>query len=187
MSHSIVVAVSGVSGAGKTTIVKQLAKLSNCPYLLFDDNTDTNTYPKDMISWLHNGADVSLINTPKLTSSLYNLKSEDKSRFIFVEEPFGRERTVMSPLIDVVVLLDQPMELCLARIIRRHLESSQEDPIGSITKFLNKYQDHYREIYITVTNQVRKRADLVFEDVLPIQESTDYIFDWLINYENSRF
>ncbi|PKG80650.1 hypothetical protein CXF85_21245 [Colwellia sp. 75C3] len=61
MNSTKVVAISGVSGAGKTTIVKQLAKEFNCPFLLFDDHTDKETYPENMKAWLKSGANVSLI------------------------------------------------------------------------------------------------------------------------------
>ena len=120
MSNTKVVAISGISGAGKTSIVKQLASEFNCPFLLFDDHTDKDTYPQDMKCWLIKGADVSFIKTPKFVSALVSLLSNNRSQYIFIEEPFGKERDAMLPLIDYVVLLDQPLELCLARIIRRH-------------------------------------------------------------------
>jgi uridine kinase len=55
MNNTQVVAISGVSGAGKTTIVKQLAKEFNCPFLLFDDHIDTDSYPENMSDWFKKG------------------------------------------------------------------------------------------------------------------------------------
>lgn len=181
MSNSTVIAISGVSGAGKTTIVKQLAKFFNSPYLLFDDFVDQRTYPKDIKSWFQKGADVSLILTPEFESALTKLISLYNSRFIFIEEPFGRERNSILPLIDYVILLDQPMELCLARIIKRHIEYSRADPTGTITTYLKKYQDHLRDVYITTANQIRSNADLIIQDVVSAQKTTDYICNWLNN------
>ncbi|WP_340678970.1 hypothetical protein [Paraglaciecola sp.] len=182
MNNIKVVAVSGVSGAGKTTVVKLLAKEFDCPFLLFDDHTDKSTYPKDMKNWLQNGANVSLIKTPKFISSLEILISKSNSRFIFVEEPFGRERDSLSALIDYVVFLDQPIELCLSRIIQRHADNPNSK--CSISKYLNKYDDHFRDIYVSTANQVRKNSDLVFNEVLSIKATANYISNWLKSIAN---
>lgn len=179
MNNPKVVAVSGVSGAGKTTIVKQLATKLSCPFLLFDDHTDKSTYPQNMKLWLKNGANVSLIKTPKFVSSLEGLLAKSNSRYIFIEEPFGKERDSISSLIDYVVLLDQPMELCLARIIKRH--TGYPDSIASISIYLNNYEDHFRDIYISAANQVRNNADLIFKEVTSIENTTNYISNWLKN------
>ncbi len=184
MNNTKVVAVSGVSGAGKSTIVKQLANKFYCPFLLFDEHTDKSTYPQDMKHWLHNGANVSLIKTPKFVSSLESLISKNSSRFIFIEEPFGKERDSMSSLIDYVVLLDQPMELCLARIIKRYTEQPSSDSIGSISCYLDKYEDHFREIYLSTANQVRNNSDLIFQEVVSITDTTNYISNWLKSNAN---
>jgi uridine kinase len=179
MNNTKVVAISGVSGAGKTTIVKQLANEFDCPFLLFDDHTDKSTYPQDMKHWLNRGANVSLIKTPKFVNSLESLISKNNNRFIFIEEPFGKERDSMSSLIDYVVLLDHPMELCLARINKRHTEQPNLDSIKSISHYLDKYEDHFREVYISAVHQVRNNADLIFKELVSIKESTNYISNWL--------
>lgn len=180
MNTTRVVAVSGASGAGKTTIVKALANEFNCPFLLFDDHTDNNTYPENMKDWFISGADVSLIKTPKFASSLAALISENKYRFIFIEEPFGKERDSMSSLIDYVVLLDHPIELCLSRIIRRHIEQSNTKSMYSISNYLDKYEDHLRDIYISAVQQVRNNSDLIFNEVASIKDTTSQISNWLI-------
>lgn len=179
MNNTKVIAVSGASGAGKTTIVKQLANEFNCPFLLFDDHTDKNTYPQDMKKWLKNGANVSLIKTPKFVSSLKALMLQNSCRFIFIEEPFGKQRNAMSPLIDYVVLLDQPLALCLNRIIKRHTNHPHSNSLNSISVYLDKYEDHFREIYISTVNQVRNNSDLLVQEVVSIKRTTHYICDWL--------
>ena len=120
MNYPKVIAISGASGSGKTTIVKQLAKVFNCPFLLFDEHTNKDTYPQNMKDWYDDGANVSLISTPDFVISLSALISSDNSRYVFIEEPFGKERDSMSALIDYVVLLDQTPRSIHIRWNRAH-------------------------------------------------------------------
>lgn len=179
MFNTKVIAVSGVSGAGKTTIVKRLANKFNSPFLLFDDYTDKETYPKNMKAWLKKGANVSEIKTPKFTCAVKDLRSKSNDRFIFIEEPFGKERESMSSLIDYTILLDQPMELCLARIIKRHTKNSNTNSIAAISAYLAKYEDHFRDIYIAAAKQVRRHSDLSIDGEMTIEATVNIISDWL--------
>ena len=61
MQRARVIALSGVSGAGKTSVIKCLAEAFKSQTLLFDDFVEPNTYPEDMRAWLQKGADVSQI------------------------------------------------------------------------------------------------------------------------------
>ena len=186
MDRTKVVAISGASGAGKTSVIKQLSEEFNCPSLFFDDHTENNTYPKEMKTWLKNGANVSEIKTPRLVASLQQLKLESSVKYIFVEEPFGKQRDSISSLIDYVVLLDHPLEICLARVIKRniayylnHSDRSMESSIDSISNYLDKYEDHFRDIYCEAVNQVRQNCDFSITQVSSIKVTTQLISDWL--------
>jgi uridine kinase len=168
MQRTRVIALSGVSGAGKTSVIKCLAEAFNSPTLLFDDFVGPNTYPLNMKAWLHQGTDVSQIKSPRFTKALSELKTQCGSPMIFIEEPFGRERAEIAHLIDYVIMLDMPMEVCLSRVIQRHLKHSN-DPFITLSNYLRKYDDHLRDVYIRVSNQVRENSDLVvteLEDVV---------------------
>lgn len=179
MNSTKVIAISGASGAGKTTIVKQLAEAFNSPFLLFDHHTNADTYPEDMKKWLENGANVSAIKTPDFVHALQALIAHSSSEYIFIEEPFGKERDAISPLIDYVVLLDQPLELCLTRLIKRHTDQAHSNALQSIASFLDKYQDHLRDIYRVTVNQVRGNSDLIIAKTMSIHETTSTISFWL--------
>jgi len=176
-----VVAVSGVSGSGKTSVIKQLVEKLDCPYLLFDDHTDENTYPTDMKAWFESGADLSEIKTPKFVDSLREYLQKCDNDYIFIEEPFGRQRPSISSFVDQVILLDQPMEVCLSRVIMRNLKHPSSDSLISIPKYLAMYDDHFREIYIALNDQTRENSDLVLQDVLSVKQTTECIIQWLRN------
>lgn len=184
MNNTKVIAISGVSGAGKTTMVKQLALEFNCPFLLFDEHTEKGSYPDNMKRWFENGANVSMIKTPKFVCALQTLMSKGDSGFIFIEEPFGKQRDSMSSLIDYVILLDHPLELCLSRIIKRHTDQPNSDSLDSIANYLDKYQDHFRDIYLSAAHQVRNNCDLIITEIASIKQTTNYISRWLKNNAN---
>ena len=183
MDRVKVVAISGSSGCGKTSTVRQLSREFGCPSLHFDDYVQKYSYPQDMKTWHENGADVSEINTPDMIIKLQQL-IEGKHSYIFVEEPFGRERSCMSSLIDHVVLLDLPMDICLSRVLRRNIEHYSNDSCGSILKYLGNYEDHFRDIYIETVNQVRKNCDLIISEVCPVSVTADIVSNWLKNKAN---
>jgi len=178
MKQTKVIALSGVSGAGKTSVINCLAKEFNSPILLFDDFVAPNTYPLDMKAWLHDGADVSKIKSPRFTKALSELKTQCGSPMIFIEEPFGRERAEIAHLIDYVIMLDIPMEVCLSRVIKRHLTYSN-DPTKSLSNYLRRYDDYLRDVYIRVSNQVRENSDLVLNQVEPSSKLATMITQWL--------
>lgn len=180
MQRARVIAFSGVSGAGKTSVIKCLAEAFKSQTLLFDDFVEPNTYPEDMRAWLQEGADVSQIKSPRFTKALSELKAQCGSKVIFIEEPFGRQRAEIAHLIDYVIMLDMPMEVCLSRVIQRHLKHSN-DPATTITNYLRKYDGHLRDVYMAAANQVRQSSDLIITNVDTIASIQSTISDWLHN------
>ena len=178
MQRTRVIALCGVSGAGKTSVIKRLAEAYNSPTLLFDDFVEPDTYPLDMKAWLHQGANVSQIKSPRFTKALSELKTQCDSSMIFIEEPFGRERAEIAHLIDYVIMLDMPMEVCLSRVVKRHLKHSN-DPSTTLSNYLRKYDDHLRAVYIAAANQVRQSSDLIITNVGTIASIQSSISDWL--------
>ncbi|MBU1619661.1 MAG: hypothetical protein KJ556_06830 [Gammaproteobacteria bacterium] len=173
-----VIAISGASGAGKTSVVKALSGYFACPSLYFDDHVDSNTYPMNMKAWFEKGADVSEINTPTMAVSLRDLIAQQHS-YIFVEEPFGRGRQSIASMITHVVLLDLPLELCLCRMIRRNIGRNSSDSLNSVQSYLTHYEEYLRDIYIETVNQVRSNSDLIVTDIQPALATADAIASWL--------
>ncbi|MCF2860313.1 hypothetical protein L1286_22795 [Pseudoalteromonas sp. SMS1] len=184
MKRAQVIAISGASGSGKSSVIKLLCAHFNCPSLLFDDFVTSRTYPKDMKNWFSEGGELALIQAPQLERALQHLRQQTESDYIFVEEPFGRCRPSIAPLIDYVVLINTPLELCLARVILRNIAHSTSNTVNSITQYLAQYESHLRDIYLHVSNEVKAQSDLVIQDEPSTEAIKTEIITWLKSLSN---
>jgi uridine kinase len=200
VSHSpnYIIAVSAVSGGGKTTLVKRTADLLEGTVLFFDDYASVSEYPPDIKKWVEDGADVNEWKTPQFAQDLTALRRGDSivspidgasilpSEFIVIEEPMGRERAEMATLIDFVAVIDTPLEIALTRRLLRDLGPISVGNIEKATKkqlaegfvqivtylkdYLNGYLDAGRDLYIAVQEQAKENCDLVLDGCLSVDE-----------------
>ena len=74
----LVIAISAISGGGKSTLAKSLLPLlGDATTLSFDDYAPvycpTSVYPHDFRRWLEEGADPNAWQTPQLNVMIYSL------------------------------------------------------------------------------------------------------------------
>ena len=195
---NFVIAISSVSGGGKTTLVEKVAKLLSGAILLFDEYKTVSQYPQDMRKWLDDGADVNEWKTPQFARDVAALRRGESvtlprdgrivqpCEYIVIEEPMGRGRAEMAPHIDFVAVLNTPLEIALCRGIMRDTNRFHIKDLGGATReqlvnsheglydYLRGYLGFYlyagRELYITVQEQATAACDLVLDGQLPVDE-----------------
>ncbi|MCH8291500.1 hypothetical protein IH992_10420 [Candidatus Poribacteria bacterium] len=199
MQENFVIAISAVPGGGKTTLVKKTAGLLEATTLFFDDYASVSEYPKDIIQWMNDGADLNEWKTPVFAKDVAALKRGERiihpvandtiesNEFIVIEDPIGRGRNEMTELIDFMVLIDTPLDIALARRLLRNIEkyyrckaeerlekATKEElieyPIESVSKELNRYLSEYRAIYLAFQEQMSSYCDLILDGGLPSDE-----------------
>ena len=174
-----VVAVSGTSGGGKTTLIGQTAAiLGQTTCLYFDDYAVVDNDPAAILRWLEAGADPNEFKTPRFAAELRRVVAEKSGPgkpggCILIEEPFGRGRSEMAPWIDLVVHLELPADIAMARRIVRSIEERQRAPqemLDHLRNDLRTYLAAGRAAYTSAAAVARQGADLILDGMLPTSE-----------------
>ena len=159
-----VVAISGISGAGKTSVIRRAADLlGDTAIVYFDDYVTSSTYPKDLKDWLERGANVDEFQTPAMAEELQRLRED--ADVVLVEEPFGKLRREMSGLIDLAIHIDVPADVLLARRLMRRIEEGR-DVADLIDRLERDMKDHLtlgRELDALGSAAMEKAADVVVD------------------------
>ena len=214
----LVIAISAISGGGKSTLAKSLLPLlGDATTLSFDEYAPvycpTSVYPHDFRRWLEEGADPNAWQTPQLAEDVATLRQGTSivlpakravpkplrqvshllqrdtpllfprkeqmihaASFILLEEPFGRQREALKPLIDYVILLETPLEIALARRLLEvpeipYFAKNPDEGYQTMLAYLRSYlHQSVRDMYIALLEQVRQHCDLVLDGTKPIDE-----------------
>ncbi|SEO07127.1 Uridine kinase [Amphibacillus marinus] len=164
-----VIVIGAVAGGGKTTITNHLVNcFTNAKALYFDDYDFDG--PNDIISWVNNGADYNDWDLQPLLADVNVLK--DRYRFIIVDYPFAYQNKQLSPLIDLAVFIDTPLDIALAR---RILRDDQNKLTEQIFTDLGHYLDAGRDGYTQMLKCIKPNSDVVINGCQSVKAITDEI------------
>ena len=155
--------------------------------LHFDDyELATQKSPEELARWLAAGADFNELRVPGLLSALQALKRGEPvsdpaggqailpGDYLVLEMPLGRAYAETAGLIDVVIWLDVPLDVALARKLREFtaqaLADESEEPrafLGWLDAYLDQYTGQVRAILQLQQQRVAAGADIVLDGLLP--------------------
>ena len=190
---SYIIAVSGNTGAGKSTLVKEIARgLNDATTLFFDAYQATTNYPPDMMERLSRGEgiDLSVVKSPDFDRDIAALKSGKMlvdpwgrerlpTEYIIVEEPFGRCRGGVGNLLDFVVHIEIPKDISLARRILRDTQGEKEpkETLTNVSQYLSIYLGGLRNGYEQVINTAAANADLIVDGLKKPEDLAREVLD----------
>ena len=169
---SLVVGVSGPTGAGKTALAEALlAELGDAQAIYMDDYERMTREPLDQVArWAERGADFDQLPLPGLAEDLRRLKKQGAARYVVFETQFGRAHRATGELIDFSIWIDVPLEVALARKVKAFTAAALgEEPARARERlqWLDGYVAGYlglvRRLLLVQAEKVRPRADLVVD------------------------
>lgn len=197
----LVIAISSVSGGGKSTVVRKLVELlDDAVAIHFDDYETPETYPKNPAALLQSGADFNVIRSPLLAQHLRALRRDEKivsprtgeeilpARYIVFEGPLGRAQHETGQYIDFLVFIDTPLEVGLARRLSRSIstadiENMTREELLKMLKSLGDLAENYvlwmRRAYLVQYELVKPESDLILDWEQPVEDLAKAIIDAL--------
>ncbi|HEY7350263.1 MAG TPA: hypothetical protein VH599_18235 [Ktedonobacterales bacterium] len=183
----VVIAISGPSGAGKTTLVEKVATLlGNATTLFYDHYRAVAHWHPDIRQWVEQGCDPNQwANIPQLVEDVRALREGravvspksgqvvESAPYIVLEEPWGRDRDELKPLIDFVAHIAIPLDISLCRKLLRDAANPalRFDPLAFAQDYLT---ERIGEVYRR-QQQVSEHADLVLDGLQPPDELAEAI------------
>ena len=174
-----VIGISAVGGGGKTTITRRLVEvLGDAVALHFDDYDDTNVHPDDLQHWLADGGDYDAFQTPLFTCHLHALRAGRSisspvggtvgpARYVVADAPLGRAPSDSGRFIDLMVFVDTPLDVALARRTLRDLELASGptaiEALAHAKLELAGYLARARPVYALFQERMRAGADLIVD------------------------
>jgi uridine kinase len=180
-----VIAVSGPVGGGKTTFVNALtARLGDASALFADSYERATEQPAaDIEQWIARGADYNELHMLGLADDLERLRlgqtvtdplrqvAVPARKYLVFETNFGREHASSGRYIDLLLWLDLPLEVALARkarqftamFLKKHRPEEHRDCIAWLDEWLSNYLRFIRGLLLVQRQRVAARADLVLD------------------------
>ena len=201
-NSTFIIAISGPSGAGKSTLVRNLINRFGNATSLGIDNYPDDDYPP-AVEWIERGANPDEFKTPQFFADVRSLKegnsithphTEEEVKppaYLIIEEPFGKSRSALGPLIDFHVEVDIPLEVSLARRLLRIIgdpsqDEKQDETYAFIKQHLEWYLNRGRDFYMAVQKNARKDIDLTIDGTLPADSIAQLVFDTIHLKRNNQ-
>jgi uridine kinase len=175
--HSpVVIAISGVSGGGKTTTVKHLnERLHNSKTLFFDDYDFDG--PSDIIDWVDKGANYNEWKLEPLIKDIETLIAEP-IEYLIIDFPFAYKHSKTSPFIDLTVFIDTPLDIAMARRIIRDFKGFSNQ---SILNEMANYIQQGRRGYLEMLKTVKPNSDIVIDGTQTVTGIVDNLYEVIVS------
>lgn len=167
----IVIGISGISGAGTTTIAVALEKVFKATVVFWDDFDEISQGPDDYVKWFHESGNYADWHYPALEKTLQELRGGRSiyhpvlnhllvaTPIIIFDGSMGRKHESTARLVDFFIHLDTSMDVALARRLLRDYGKNKIKPVSEIMDDLQWYLEEGRPLF--GADEIKSAADFV--------------------------
>lgn len=166
MKIPLVIAISAVSGGGKTTVIQALNNELHLSKSLYFDDYDFEGCPEDFFQWVQSGADYNVWNTEILVKDLRHLLTQFNLEYVLLDYPFAYKNDKVAAYIDYAIFIDTPLDIAMAR---RILRDKINEPADLIKDDLNYYLSKGRIAYLEMLKTIRPNSDFIIDGSLSLE------------------
>lgn len=167
-----IIAISGVTAGGKTTIVNELKKhIPNVKTLHFDEYSFEGEVD-DFYAWTIQGADYNVWNLTPLIRDIDKIKNDSNCDYLILDYPFAYCHNGLSKYIDCAIFIDTPLDIAMARRVLRDMKEATGDEIRQDMKMYLKYA---RIAYVQMLKDVLPSSDYVIDGTKELNEKVEEI------------
>lgn len=183
-----VIGISGVTGAGKTTLTDALAKKIQATTLFWDDFDEISIGPFDYVDWYHRGRNYDEWNYQALANVLKSLKAKQSvlhptlkmllqpTEYIIFDAPLGYRHNQTGQFIDTCIHVSVPLDVSLCRRLIRDFTGNKKTKDELLSE-LEYYLFHSRPLFFD--EDLKENADLVIDGMLAIKKQILKIEEYL--------
>jgi hypothetical protein len=159
--------------------------LGDAVTLHFDEYDDTNIHPEDLQEWFRTGADYNAWQTPVLTRALEALTAGEPATspvdgseisaapYIVFDAPLGRAHADSGRFIDLMVFIDAPLDVAMARRLIRDFKDGGvrvAEGLDGMVRECRGYLDGARPLYVKMKERHTPTCDLILDGCLSVDE-----------------
>lgn len=183
-SKSTVVALSGVSGAGKSALSAALELDPRARVLSSDDALDGDAWPDLWKPWLDSGKRLESLAATHLHAALDEVLAEDVG-LVVLDAPFAPVQPALASLVDRSYFLDLPPEMALARRLGRYFAWGEDEErwppsrvLRAVRADVHAYcQGDDASLMNAIREQVRPHCDVILDGRRSVEELRERIAD----------
>ncbi|ANN94717.1 TPA: AAA family ATPase [Legionella pneumophila] len=190
-----IIGISGITGAGKSTLAKALSLDLKATLISWDDFDDISLEPEDYIEWYHKGCNYSEFQREDLAKVLAELKAKreimhpvlgtllNPAEYIIFDAPLGKLHVQTGEYIDTCVHIEVPLDISLCRRILRDFKDklqTKENLLEEISFYLN----HSRPLFFD--DELKQSATIVIDGLLSTEVQIQIIKNFLIGKQDDK-